>query len=108
MEEVQTEGSTIVSVLNWVVLILLSPLYSFLLPITSVGFRLLYVMAFRVVNRTSQPIWVTPVGTFDSGEKAILPQFVAGLPPLPPFPHKNRRVPLPGPNRLHFYPTNLA
>src|SRR5437016_2977192 len=84
-------------------ILLLAPVYSLLLPITWIfPFQLLYVMAFRVVNRTSRPIWITPVGTFDSGKKAILPQFVAVPPALPAFRERNRRV-KPGSSKwIHF------
>lgn len=31
--------------------------------------------SFRVENRTNQPLWITPVGTFNSGGKDVLPQY---------------------------------
>jgi hypothetical protein len=92
-----------VSILKWIGLILLTPLYSLVLLINSVNaFQLLYVIAFRVVNRTSRSIWITPVGTFDSGEKGILRQFIAGFPALPALRERNHWVKPGGSKWIHF------
>lgn len=66
------------------------------------GFQILYVMSFRVVNRTSRPIWITPVGTWDSRIKGILTQFIADFPAFFAFRERDLKV-LPGGSRwIHF------
>lgn len=85
-DEGQAGKSMMVSILKWMALILLAPLFSLLFLLNTVNaFQLLYVMALRVKNRTSRPLWITLVGTFDSGRKAILSQFIARLPAIPSF-----------------------
>jgi len=83
-----------VSIFKWAGLILFfSPLLPFLLLFNSGNaFQLLYVMSFRVVNRTSRTLWITPVATYDRGITGILTQFVASFPALFVFRDKNRRV----------------
>lgn len=81
-----------------VALILLAPLLlvslaSLLLIFGSINpMQLAFVSTFRVENRCTMPLWVTPVGTLNSGKKAVLPQFVTSLPALPAFHRKDIRV----------------
>src|SRR5260370_34742030 len=76
-----------------IILILFAPLFAFLFLFNTVNaFQLLYVMSLRVVNRSSRPLWITPVGTFARGPKQVLPQFLLALPALPAFQERNHRV----------------
>jgi hypothetical protein len=54
--------------------------------------QLTFVTGFRVENRTSRPLWITPVGTLHAGGKHVLPQFAAGFPAIPAFRTKNLRI----------------
>jgi hypothetical protein len=82
-----------VSILKWIGFVLLSPLFSVLLIVNSFNaFQWIYVMDFRIVNRTSRPVWITPVGTYRTGSKGILPQFIARFLALPVFRSRNHRV----------------
>jgi hypothetical protein len=81
------------SILKWAYLILLTPVWGpvFLL-IYPFSFQMIYVMALRVINRTSRPLWITLVGTFDSGERWIPLRFVTSIPAIPAVRQKNHRV----------------
>jgi hypothetical protein len=92
-----------VSVLKWVAVILLSPLLPVLLLVNSVNaFQLIYVMRFKVANRTTRPVWITPVGTWGTGTKGILIQFAARFPAIPALSGKSRRVKPGGSTRVNF------
>ena len=41
-----------------------------------------FITDFEVENRTQEAVWVTPVGTYNSGGKKVLPQFSASFMPF--------------------------
>jgi hypothetical protein len=89
--------------LKWTVGILLAPLYSFgVLLLNFGGPQILYRISFRVVNRTSRPIWITPVGTWDSGEQGILEQFITSFSLFRAFRECNLKVRPGGSRWIHF------
>jgi hypothetical protein len=102
MDEAQGGSSRLGSILKWMVLILLSPLWPFLMLLNTVGFQLLYVMAVRIANRTSRPLWVTLVGTYESGKKSLLREFATGFPAIPAIRGKNHRVKPGGSKWIYF------
>ena len=73
--------------------LLLCSLGLLLLLINSVNpIQITYLTRFRVENLTTRPLWLTPVGTFDSGRKSVLPLFARRLPAIPAFWTKNIRI----------------
>jgi hypothetical protein len=78
--------------------LLLTSLASLLMLFNSVNpMQLAFVSSFRVDNRTTQPLWVTPIGTFNSGAKGVLPQFALSFPAIPAFRSRDLRVESAGP-----------
>ncbi|WP_145379291.1 hypothetical protein [Symmachiella dynata] len=64
--------------------------------------QLAFISDFEIENKTQQPIWVTPVGTFNSGIKAVLPQSMAAFPAIPAW--HSRDLPIaPGARRRVYY-----
>jgi hypothetical protein len=70
-------------------LILLSPLFLIsLLPcLLYLGslhpFHLVFIAPIIIENRTGRAIWVTPIGTHNSGKKYTLPQYAKKMPAIP-------------------------
>lgn len=46
--------------------------------------QLAFLTEFRVRNQLKEPVWITPIGSFTSGGKGVLPQFSAKEPPAIP------------------------
>jgi hypothetical protein len=73
--------------------LLLTTLGSFLILFNVINpMQLTFLTSFRVENRTGRPLWVTPVGTFNSGGKDVPPQFATGVLAVPAFRSKEFRV----------------
>jgi hypothetical protein len=73
--------------------LLLTSLASLLMLFNSVNpMQLTFVSSLRVDNRTTRPLWVTPLGTFNSGAKGVLPQFALSFPAFPAFRSRDLRV----------------
>lgn len=90
-------------ILRWAAVVLLSPLLSAALLLVSVSpFQVMYVKPLRVTNRTTRPVWVTPVGTGRSGVSGILYQFASRFPAIPAVSGKHRRVKPGGTRRWYF------
>lgn len=83
--------------------LLLTTLASFLLLFNAINpMQLAFLSSFRVENRTGRPLWVTPVGTFHSGGKRVLPQFATGVLAVPAFRSKEIRVEPGGSAWVHY------
>ncbi len=73
--------------------LLLTSLASLLMLCNSVNpMQLTFVTRFRVENQTALPLWVTPVGTHNSGRKVVLPQFALSFPAIPAIRSRDFRV----------------
>jgi hypothetical protein len=73
--------------------LLLTSLFSLFFLFGSVNaFWVVFISRFRVENRTGAPLWITPVGTFNSGVKGVLPQFATSFPAFPAFRSRELRV----------------
>jgi hypothetical protein len=73
--------------------LLLTSLASILLILNSVNpMQLTFVTEFRVENQTTRPLWVTPIGTFNTGGKCVLPQFATSVPAIPAVRSRDLRL----------------
>ena len=64
--------------------------------------QIMFITDFEVENRTLQPVWVTPIGTFRSGGKTVLPQFSAPFPAIPTWRSRDLGI-APGERRRIYY-----
>lgn len=64
--------------------------------------QLTFITEFEIENRTDQPLWVTPVGTFRSGGKSVLPQFSTPIPAIPAWRSRHLKID-PGARRRIYY-----
>jgi hypothetical protein len=95
--------STVVFILKLITVIALTPLLAPLFLFNAIyGFQLLYVASFQIVNQTSWPLWITPVGTYGSGKKHLLRLFIAAFPALDALRQKNHRIKPGRSKRIHF------
>jgi hypothetical protein len=64
--------------------------------------QIAFITEFEVENQTQMPLWVTPVGTFRSGGKSVLPQLAAAFPAIPAWRSRDLRID-PGETRRIYY-----
>lgn len=62
----------------------------------------MFITEFEIENRTDQAVWVTPVGTFRSGGKSVLPQFLAPFPAIPAWRSGHLRIDPGGKRRIYY------
>lgn len=90
------------SLMRWAILLLLSPLLAPLMLLVSLGpFQQIYIKRFRILNRTSQWIWITPVG-ISTRSIYILRQFMWVTPAIGTVFGKNLPVKPGGSRKVYF------
>lgn len=83
-------------------LLLITALWCLFLLNTLNPMQLVFVTTFEVENRTQEPIWVTPVGTYHPGERNVLPQFACPIPAIPAFRWRDLHIGAGETRRIHY------